>query len=65
MNELWICFEEPVSVSVIRVLNYSKSPSRGVREFEVLVDDALLFVGVLRKHTIIACSLANHPQITR
>ena len=31
-NEVWITFEFPTSLSLLRLLNYSKDPSRGVAE---------------------------------
>ena len=31
-NELWLCFEHPVGLTLLRVLNYSKDPARGVHE---------------------------------
>mmetsp|Transcript_56094 Transcript_56094/g.149019 ORF Transcript_56094/g.149019 Transcript_56094/m.149019 type:complete len:170 (-) Transcript_56094:619-1128(-) len=49
VNDLWLAFDEPVALSLLRVLNYSKTPGRGVREFELLVDDALLYRGFLRR----------------
>lgn len=46
-NTLYICFNELVSLSVLRVWNYAKTPQRGVREVEVCVGPgrAALFGG--------------------
>ena len=49
VNELWVCFDEPVALSMIRLANYSKDPSRGVHEFEVLADGMLVYRGWLRQ----------------
>ena len=51
VNELWLSFNEPVALSLLRVLNYSKSPARGVDDFELLLDGLLVYRGRLRKST--------------
>lgn len=48
-NELWLYFDAPVRLSLLRVLNYSKSPARGVQDFELLLDDSLIYRGKLRR----------------
>ena len=48
VNELWLVFEEPTALSLVRVLNYSKDAARGVHEFELLADGLLVYRGWLR-----------------
>ena len=46
---MWLTFDEPVGLSMVRLLNYSKDPARGVQEFELVGDGLLVYRGWLRK----------------
>jgi hypothetical protein len=43
-----ICFPTSVTIGAVRLFNYAKTPARGVREFQLHLDGALIFGGVLR-----------------
>jgi hypothetical protein len=48
-NFVIFMFDEPVALSVVRIWNYSKTPHRGVNEFEIEVDGLRVFRGYARK----------------
>lgn len=40
---IWIMFDSPIILSAINFWNYAKTPERGVREFEVALDDSVIY----------------------
>ncbi|KAJ8561532.1 hypothetical protein ON010_g8149 [Phytophthora cinnamomi] len=48
-NIVYIGFDTPVVLSLIKFWNYSKTPERGVKDVDIYLDDMHLFSGTLRK----------------
>lgn len=48
-NCLYVMFPYPVTVSCVRLLNYSKTPARGVKEMSLHVDGRLIYMGNLKQ----------------
>jgi len=47
-NFACVFFNAPTAISAIELWNYTKTPTRGVHEFEVEIDGSLLFRGYLK-----------------
>ena len=48
-NYVILLFEQPVALSALRIWNYSKTPARGVNEFELEIDGQKIYRGFARK----------------
>ena len=46
-NNIYIVFSEPVTLSMIKIWNYARTPSRGASEAFIWLDGALVFAGYL------------------
>jgi hypothetical protein len=46
-NTIFILFDEPMTIGLIKIWNYAKTSSRGVKEMEIYLDDVLLYRGCL------------------
>jgi hypothetical protein len=44
-NSLFVVFDEPVALSVVKLWNYAKSPRRGVKELSLFLDSMIIFSG--------------------
>ena len=42
-NKLYLTFDNPLAISALKIWNYSKTPTRGIFEFELKCDHKLIF----------------------
>mmetsp|Transcript_19206 Transcript_19206/g.31989 ORF Transcript_19206/g.31989 Transcript_19206/m.31989 type:complete len:298 (-) Transcript_19206:2320-3213(-) len=48
-NRIYCVFDEPVSLSMIKIWNYTDNPSMGAKEVAVYMDSMIIFQGLLEK----------------
>jgi protein JBTS26 len=48
-NVVYVAFDTPIVLSLIKFWNYSKTPERGAKDMDIYLDDLHIFSGTLRK----------------
>lgn len=64
-NQIFVLFDEPITISRIMLWNYSKTPTRGVRDYEIYLDDVLIYRGILKKAPKLDTTILGASQSSR